>query len=67
MTVVCSMCDKTFSKNSNLVRHITQIHSESRKHKPPTSHSFICDSWDQTFSRKQNLKRHLQVDITYYS
>ena len=67
MTVVCSMCGKTFTKKSNLVRHIIQIHTESRKHKPPTSHSFICNSCDQTFSRKQNLKRHLQVHTSTFN
>jgi len=59
MTVVCSIYHKNFSKNSNLVRHIARIHSESRPSKPSTNHSFICAHCTQTFSRKRNLKRHI--------
>lgn len=62
MNIVFTMCNKTFSKQSNLVCHIARIYSpESYKPKPLTSHSFICDSYHQIFSRKQNLKRYLLV------
>lgn len=62
MSVICTVCDKSFSKNSNLVRHNARIHStESRKSKPPSSHSFICAYCDQIFSRKENLKRHISL------
>lgn len=43
---------KTFSRNSNLVRHIAQIHSEFRESKPPTSHSFICEFFRSNFFQK---------------
>lgn len=67
MTVVCSVCDKHFSKNSNLIRHIARIHSESCTLKPSTSHSFICEHCNQSFSRKQNLKRHLLVHASTFN
>lgn len=62
MTVICTVCNKTFSKNGNLVRHFSRFHSDSvdsRKSKLPVNCSFICASCGQTFSRKQNLKRHI--------
>lgn len=69
MTVVCSLCSKHFSKNSNLTRHIARVHSETRtsEHsKPSTTHSFICDYCNQIFSRKQNLKRHFLVHTSTF-
>ena len=46
----CSVCDKTFSHNCNLIQRM-MIHKKKTK-------IYTCSTCAKTFSRKQCLKRH---------
>ncbi|GFV13886.1 hypothetical protein TNCV_523651 [Trichonephila clavipes] len=46
---VCPECQRWFSRQNNLTRHIKTIHSESRN---------VCPVCKLTFKRLDNLKRH---------
>lgn len=47
---VCSVCQKQYSKKSNLLRHDKAAHSEKR---------ILCEQCDKAFKRKYLLTRHM--------
>ena len=46
----CNSCPKTFSKKSNLTRHIQSVHLKNKN---------LCDKCDKQFSTKTDLCRHV--------
>ncbi|CAN9508866.1 unnamed protein product [Ophioblennius macclurei] len=50
---LCADCGKTFSQKSNLQRHLSLLHSETRNEK---KHS--CSLCDKSFKEKGALKKH---------
>ena len=46
----CKKCEKSFSKNSSLNRHIESIHEERR---------YKCEKCEKTFKNKGNLRQHI--------
>ncbi|XP_015784135.1 uncharacterized protein LOC107361757 [Tetranychus urticae] len=53
---VCEKCLKEFSAQSNLSRHLRQIHGEPPKH----SHSLICPLCDDSLTREKYFLAHLR-------
>ena len=51
---VCVLCDQTFSKKSNLVRHMNNTHHQ-------VSVKQECADCGKTFNRKDNLKQHQSI------
>ena len=51
---VCVLCDQTFSKKSNLVRHMNNTHHQ-------VSVKQECPDCGKTFNRKDNLKQHQSI------
>ncbi|XP_065224303.1 zinc finger protein 808-like [Planococcus citri] len=52
-SAVCDICNKNFSCQRDLKRHMS-IHEDS-------SNLFVCNICDQNFSRRDHLKRHIMV------
>ena len=50
---LCSVCDKTFSRNCNLIQHMVI-------HKQKTA-IYSCSTCGKNFSRNQYLKRHMHT------
>ena len=50
---LCSVCDKTFSRNCNLIQHMVI-------HKQKTA-IYSCSTCGKSFSRNQYLKRHMHT------
>lgn len=50
----CTFCDKSFSNNSNMVRHVKQLHGELIPGRP----CFSCDQCKASFSYHKNLLQH---------
>ena len=48
----CESCNKSFTTNYTLQRHIAEIHCEKI--------SFDCDSCESIFTSEDNLKRHME-------
>ena len=46
----CSICNETFCKRANLLRHRATVHSQGTRH--------VCSICKQTFSRVDSLARH---------
>ena len=55
MSHICSICGKSFSKLSNLTRHMKSIH-EGNSHE--------CPMCKKTFTRKYNLTKHIKAHKT---
>uniref|UniRef100_A0A8C5C989 C2H2-type domain-containing protein n=1 Tax=Gadus morhua TaxID=8049 RepID=A0A8C5C989_GADMO len=53
---LCADCGKTFSRNSNLRRHVKFRHSESREMR-----HFTCTQCSKTFKEKGSLQKHEQL------
>jgi hypothetical protein len=49
----CDQCERIFSVQSNLRRHIRTVHSDNRP--------FVCRLCGKTFNQHCNLKRHLKI------
>eukprot|EP00475_Leptophrys_vorax_P029469 TRINITY_DN4331_c0_g1_i1.p1 TRINITY_DN4331_c0_g1~~TRINITY_DN4331_c0_g1_i1.p1 ORF type:complete len:387 (-),score=38.05 TRINITY_DN4331_c0_g1_i1:137-1198(-) len=49
----CDQCERSFSVQSNLRRHIRTVHSDNRP--------FVCQVCGKTFNQNCNLKRHLRI------
>jgi len=49
----CEQCDRSFSVQSNLRRHIRTVHSDNRP--------YLCQVCGKTFNQNCNLKRHLRI------
>jgi uncharacterized Zn-finger protein len=49
----CYVCDKTYSYNQNLRRHIRDVHE--------AVHSFHCNQCDKSFVANEKLKRRLKI------
>jgi uncharacterized Zn-finger protein len=47
----CSICNKTFSTNTNLQRHIKTVHEKIKR--------FTCAHCPKSFYRKEHLQRHI--------
>ena len=45
------MCDKSFSQNSNMERHISAVHEEVK--------GFKCKMCEKSFSYKSNMEKHM--------
>ena len=45
----CDICRKGFTNNSNLKRHVENVHNKNHQ----------CKFCDRTFAQKSNLKRHI--------
>ena len=52
-TFNCNECEKTFSRNDNLNRHIKRVHEKLKQHQ--------CAICFKTFSRKQHHDYHLRT------
>ena len=50
----CEFCSETFSKNSNLFRHIDTVHTHEL-HK--------CNACGKVYNRKDNLRRHTKTKL----
>ena len=67
----CKTCNKKFAQNSNLLRHIQNIHSNNGPNKSPQKQlnkdnniffkiNYQCPQCKKTYSNKIKLKRHLK-------
>ena len=52
--LACEICEKTFSTNKNIVKHISIIHGEEKKFE-----SNVCT---KTFGQKQELEIHIETN-----
>ena len=52
----CDKCDKTFTRNAHLKRHILVNHEGQRTPSQPVD----CDQCDGTFANKHSLKKHMK-------
>ena len=50
----CEFCSETFSKNSNLSRHIDTVH---------THELHTCNACGKSYNRKDNFKRHTKTNL----
>ncbi len=71
----CTMCDKSFTNNFTLNRHMKNIHklcdksfaercratSENKKDHNKNVKTFPCTLCDKSFARKENLRGHISV------
>ena len=58
-TFNCNECEKTFSRNDNLNRHIKRVHEKLKQHQ--------CAICSKSFSRKQHRDYHLRTCSRYVS
>ena len=58
-TFNCNECEKTFSRNDNLNRHIKRVHEKLKSHR--------CAICSKSFSRKQHRDYHLRTCSRYVS
>ena len=47
----CQQCDESFSNQSTLKKHISQIHKKRK--------TYSCDECSKSFSNKQSIDTHL--------
>ena len=59
--ICCSDCGKSFTRKSDLKRHINTIHSESQK----IVNHFYCQFCPRHFGRKDNLIRHVSKNHSH--
>ena len=52
---ICIICSSSFSKKTNLNRHISQYHNSKKL--------FYCDECNLRYSRKKHLSRHLATHV----
>jgi len=68
----CSLCERNFTRNSSLRRHIRGFHSGEGTQLPSlkrgrmtTAHrqtiAFKCSTCDGSFSHRQSLSRHMRT------
>ena len=51
-THTCNICDKVFTLENKLKRHINDVHNELKR--------YLCPDCPQYFSRKENLQKHIK-------
>ncbi|KAH1016935.1 hypothetical protein HUJ05_007677, partial [Dendroctonus ponderosae] len=62
MTNECSVCQKKFSKHSNLRCHVKKFHPDLLNEVAPNKVfkcSAVCNKCNKTFTMKSNLKQHV--------
>lgn len=62
MVFICSICNKTFTTNGGLKRHIEKripCIAVSTASAPSTNHKFKCNNCNHYFTSNQNLKKHI--------
>ena len=57
---ICSICEKQFSRQDKLTRHLKEVHEVYKNAGKEKSELFLCPSCNETFSRKETLMRHIQ-------
>lgn len=57
MSVVCIVCEKTFTATKNLYRHVRNVH----KTDPNIPGKLLCPSCEESFLNYNNLREHLHA------
>ena len=52
-SIKCDLCDKVFSRNSELEAHLERVHNEEKK--------FKCHECEMTFMLKWRLGKHVSI------
>lgn len=58
---ICSICEKSFTRQDKLVRHLKEVHDVYKLAGQEKARSFACPSCNETFSRKETMMRHFQT------